>query len=515
MLKTRGKRGSALVLVMVSAVVFSIMVAALYTLFRANTETQAWAKEKIQARFTAEAGVNMAVYMILEGADVPQGHMPIKFIPEGSGDWKFLGEDMGWVQVWVDPHNNNDEVSSANAYEVRAMSKVKSEDQDFSYGLASLILPRNFAVYATFLNHAGGGFYGDDYRFDGPFHSNEPPWVYSETPGRDRDPWFYSFSVAAPYYYYSNGVIKEQATTPHYGNLWMEPYEKMTMGEPFFILNADTVPFGPDKVRWEVTKTAAYNGGLVLDLPDGARMILHKDTLLVKRDESTAEEAYDLAALSKRVVWINNGQSGTVYLKTEEGMGGGTDWRVHGLPDSLAVTIAVTGNIAASGPILYHTMDLANDDLAVMLGILNIYGNFYIALDPDLVSGYDDWKDTRWDISTSDKDYPKGLEVDAVIMVLGGEFVLEDTSDPSYWPSPAVDFAIVGGYIVDEEGVTTWVGGGSDQGYYTFCVYDPRLMTRHPPFFPQTGIWDVAYWDERPTMNDDPASTDYIGRDML
>ncbi|MBN2586428.1 MAG: pilus assembly PilX N-terminal domain-containing protein [Candidatus Fermentibacteraceae bacterium] len=501
-----GDKGSALILVMVSAIVLSILVAALFTLFQANVRTQSWAKERIQARFTAEAGMRMAVHMIMGGADVPQGDEPIQFLPE-TGDWEFMGDDLGWVQVWVDPHERNDEISSANAYEVRCLAKVMDEDQEWMYGIASMVLPRNFAVYATFLNKTGAGYYGDGYRFDGPFHANEVVILSSNTAGRNNDIWFYSFSVAADHYNYlipGTGTVVS-AYTPHQANLYIEPYEKMLLGEPYFTLNADTVPFGSDLVGWQGTRSAAQDGGLYLtssQVPDGTRMILLQDTLLVRTGPSADVDTFDLGILENNVVWINNNVGSTVYLKTEEH----SSSRAHGLPDDFPLTIGVMGNLAASGPILYQNIDLTDEDNKGILGLVVVEGDFYIADDPDMWGG-PEWPGTlqTWRISTGDNDYPDGIEVDAVIMVLEGYLECEQFT-ASHLPTPAIDFGIVGGYIIEEEGYTTIANPWSGQtwGYMTLCIYDPRLMTMHPPFFPQTGIWDTAYWDERPDMTDDP-----------
>ncbi|OPL18866.1 MAG: hypothetical protein AVO35_02730 [Candidatus Aegiribacteria sp. MLS_C] len=517
----KGNRGSALILVMVSAVVFSILVAALYTLFQSNVQSQAWATERIQARFTAEAGMRMAVHMIMGGADVPQGDQPIQFLPE-TGDWQHMGDDLGWVQVWVDPHEKNDEISSANAYEVRCLAKVLSEDQEWMYGVASMVLPRNFAVYATFLNKTGAGYYGDGYRFDGPFHANEVVLLSSNTAGRDNDIWFYSFSVAADHYNYlipGTGTI-QPAYGPQHANLYIEPYEKMQMGEPYFVLNADTIPFGSDQVNWQGTRSAAMSGGLYLSgssVPDGTRMILQRDTLLVMTDEDAIPDTFPLGGLDNNVVWIDNGVGNTVYLKTEEH----SDFRLHGLPDDFPLTIGVMGNLAASGPILYQNIDLTDDDNKGILGLVVVEGDFYIADDPDMWDPTREW-DTgmfnKWDISTGSNDYPYGVEVDCVIMVLEG-FLECEVFLKSHLPNPAIDLEIVGGYIIEEEGYTTiadpW--SGDTWGYMTLCKYDPRLMTMHPPFFPQTGLWDTAYWDERPEMNDsgDPLDKDWIGYDRI
>ncbi|RKZ07694.1 hypothetical protein DRQ25_10920, partial [Candidatus Fermentibacteria bacterium] len=196
--------------------------------------------------------------------------------------------------------------------------------------------------------------------------------------------------------------------------------------------------------------------------------------------------------------------------------------RSHGL--TTALTIGVNGNLCVSGPIMYEDIDLLNDSNRVMLGLVVKEGDFTIAVDPDMVVGMEDWElvgdptNETWDISTCLHDYSNGIQVDAVIMVLDGYFQLEDVSSAHmlYWSNPAIDFEIVGGYIVNEEYVTTWVSGTETYGYLTFVTYDPRLMTMHPPYFPQTGVWDTAYWDERPDMIDvDDGTSAFIGYDAI
>ena len=519
----KGNTGSALILVMLSAIVLSILVGALYTLFQSNASTQEWAMERVQARFTAEAGTNMVIHMILEGADVPQGDEPIQFLPE-TGDWYDMGDDLGWVLVYVDPHNGNDEVAAANAYEIRCLSKVISEDQVEMYGIGSMILPKNFSVYATFINNPGTGYFGDGYRFDGPFHCNSVVQLSSATVGRDQDPWFYSFATVADHYLYRipGTGITEVAYVPHHKNLYIEPYEKMLIGEPFFALDVDEIPFGSSEVGWEGAYNAALSGGgLMLNgLADSTRMMLLDSLLLVKETATAPVVVYDLSTLSQPVVWVNNASDETVYLKTEAEY----PYRSHGLSGlDDGLTIGVNGNLSVAGPILYSNIDLVDENNHDMLGLLVKEGNFTIAVDPDMVSGIEDWvlpdsTNKTWDIKTGTNDYLDGIEVDAVIMVLDGVFRLEDTSDISWWPHQAVDFEMVGGYIVNMEGTTGWGDfSGNTWGYLTYVTYDPRLMTRHPPFFPNTGVWDTAYWDERPEMHDvlDLTDPNYIGSDLL
>ena len=261
---------------------------------------------------------------------------------------------------------------------------------------------------------------------------------------------------------------------------------------------------------------------MLTGLADSTRIMLLDSLLLVKQDAAALVAVYDLSTLLYPVVWIDNGSNETIYLKTESEF----PYRSHGLsglPNGL--TIGVNGNLSVAGPILYSNMDLTDENNNDMLGLVVKEGNFTIAVDPDMVPGIDDWvlptdsTDKTWDIKTGTNDYLDGIEVDAVIMVLDGQFQLEDINSDHYyyWPNSAVDFEIVGGYIVDGEGVTTWTGSTDTWGYLSFVTYDPRLMTRHPPFFPNTGVWDTAYWDERPDMHDvvDPFDEDWIGYDAI
>ena len=151
-------------------------------------------------------------------------------------------------------------------------------------------------------------------------------------------------------------------------------------------------------------------------------------------------------------------------------------------------------------------MGLQNRHVDVMLGLLSVNGDISIASDPDCPGSSNvEWGTPRWQIKTADYG---NLELDAVLMVLDGQFVCEEEVFDAN-PSPAIDFEMVGGYIVHEEGITTWPWDPT-YGYYTFVTYDPRLMSMHPPYFPQTGIWDVAYWEERPDMVEGDASFDGI-----
>jgi len=493
------KRGAALALVVIFGLVLSILAAAVFTLFQSNVSSYTYVRDRLQARYSAEAGVNLAVHMIMGGADIPQGIMPVQFLPEppAGGFYQMPGDDLGRVMVYVDPNDRNDQVAIANAYAVRALAVIGSGDSTYTYGMETMVLPENFARFATFLNDPPlDGFYGDGYRFDGPFFANGPVCLYSSSSSSADDVWFYRFSLASDYYIYGpNEASGSRQTSPQWGNLTVQPIERMLMGAPYFELGADPIPFGPGEVNWQDTRSAAQSGGLLFtaaQIPDRTRMILrgseYGDTLFVKTGRDAAVQKFFLGDLTNRVIWIDNAASSRIYLK---GYPNYSPWSNPISPDGLRepLTIGCNGSIYASGSLQYHDRDIMNMDNRTLLGLVMVHGNFVIALDPDLVGSVVDWPDGMWKIVT-DSD----VEYDCTVMVLEGEFRAEDHR----YPYPKADFMFVGGYIVNREGYTTF----GNQGWDTVIFYDSRLMTMHPPFFPQTGRWDTAYWEEQPNLTE-------------
>jgi len=495
------KRGAALALVVIFGLVLSILAAAVFTLFQSNVRSHTYVRDRIQARYSAEAGVNLAVHMLMGGADIPQGIMPIQFLPEppAGGFYDLPGDDLGKVLVYVDPNDRNDQVATANAYAIRALAKIGSGDSTYTYGMETLVLPENFSRFATFLNEPDlSGSYSDGYRFDGPFFANGPVCLYSPSSSSVNDVWFYRFSLASDYYVYGpNGSSGSQQTSPQVGNLTVQPIERMLMGAPYFELGVDPIPFGADEVNWQDTRSAAQSGGLYLSaaqIPNNTRMILrggeYGDTLMVKTGPGAAVQKYFLGGLTNRVIWINNAASDKIYLK---GYPNYSSWSDPISPDGLRepLTIGCNGSIYASGSLQYYDRDIMDMDNRTLLGLVIVHGDFVIACDPDLIS-VGDWPDGMWHIVTN-----SDVEYDCTVMVLEGEFRAERWN----LPKPPADFMFVGGYIVNSEGFTS-TGGSSPGGWDTVIYYDSRLMTMHPPFFPQTGRWDTAYWEEQPDLTE-------------
>lgn len=165
----------------------------------------------------------------------------------------------------------------------------------------------SYAYYCCFQSDPTlDGYYSDGSVFQGPFRANGPVAVYSSTPGRDNDPWFYSFTLSSDHYLYGSGSSGIQCTSPQHENLWIEPNELMQQGWPWFVLDAEPLPFGADLVDWQTIRDEGISNGLVLDLPDGARIILRDSVMSVMETAGGTETVYQLSELCSPAVWIEN-----------------------------------------------------------------------------------------------------------------------------------------------------------------------------------------------------------------
>ncbi len=294
------------------------------------------------------------------------------------------------------------------------------------------------------------GYYSDGCYFGGPFRVNGSIKLTSSTPGRNNDPFFYSLTLSSDYYIYGPSSSGPHVTVPHYENLWIEPYEMMEQGPPWFNLGADTLPFGANQVEWAVVKGMAMNYGLYLtsaEVPDGSRILLEDGQITVKTDEYSAPVVYSFSGLDEPVVWIENGPTDMFYLKSDPGSQGFSE----------ELTIGTQGSIFFSGPLEY------NGDNAGMLGLISVYGDGCIADKP-----YPDW-DAPYDIQTD-----QSFLYSASILLLEGKFQAENYSQPY----PQADFTLFGGIQMREEGYTS----SSASGFSLLWEYDERLLNQSPPW---------------------------------
>ena len=478
-MRNSNEKGSALVLVVVASIFLIILTGAAYTYFSNNVDTQIWARDRIQARLSAEAGVNLATHMLIAGEALPVNTDPQDFIGTYSSSVALPG-DLGDVYVSVDGNENNTKITSANAYRIRCLATIPGNTIE-TYGMEGIVMPQNLARFSVFMNNPStGGFYGDGYRFDGPFYANGPICVFSSSSGSEFDPFFYSFHLTSDYYIYGQNSGGSHETTPTAGNLEMQPYNRLSMGSPYFELGVDPIPFGPSELNWQGVKNAATSGGLVLneadgDIENGSRLSLRGDsTLIVRVSAGATPDTFDLADYDNPVVWIENDPNHRVYLN---------GWETS--PMDMALTIGMYGSLYMSGDLMYENNDLEDPTNEQLLGIMTVYGDVVIADDPEgLEAGWEGFQ-----IVTDDD-----FEYDAVLVALDGELRAEN-----YWkPAMQAEFLLLGGYMIDSEGIT---GTTNPTGFDISVYFDPRLLTMHPPYFPTTANWLNIMWADKPDLS--------------
>ncbi len=483
-------RGSALMLVVIAALLLIVLTGAAYTYIKSSGSTYQWSRERIQAKLTAESGAHLAIHMILGGADIPQGKLPEWFLG-GEGTWFDLPAPLGQVKVSVDPNEMNDQIITANAYEVRSLGKVAGVEGSTFFGFAAGIMPENIARFSVFQHNPGDNVYiGDGFVFDGPYYANGPVRIYSESAmSNTDDPFFYSFTTTADHYLYGTNATLDppHVDTPQYGNLEIRPINRHLMGEPWFNLNADPIPYGSDELNWESARNAALSGGIHLQFPDigdGTRIVLHKDTVMVQPFAGAPVQYFRIGEYANPVVWIDLPENdNTVYIK------GSSSTNASGL--SRALTVGTNGNLAVAGTILYQDGNPQNPDNDVLLGLLAVYGHTLIAHPNTDNTGWD----TRFAVATQGD-----LEVDAVMVSLDGNFQAEMQLPEK--PEPRCNMFLLGGFMYQRKGPTAYNNGYKWMGHDVQIYFDPRLMTMHPPYFPNNGRWHTLFWEARPDMDE-------------
>lgn len=482
-MKKRNEKGSALVLVLTASVFLIILTAGAFRYFQTNAATQIWTKERIQAKLSAEAGVNLATHMLIAGAALPTTLDPEPFLGTEASYYVLPGE-MGTVYVCVDPSNENPKITTANAFMIRCIANISGSTME-TFGLDAIVMPENLARFAVFQDDPGGGYYADGYRFDGPFYANGPINIYSSSATHENDVFFYSYKSTSPFWVYGTSSAGSHQTTPAAGNLEMRPYQRLLLGAPYFELNADTISFGSGDLNWQGVRSAAISDGLYLtttDVPNYARLALKNDTLFVQKNAASvlSPDTFPLGGLVNPVVWIENASNHNIYLRGSA---------IDSL--DMALTIGCYGTVLMSGPLYYEDMDLQDPDNTDMLGVITVNGNIWIADDPDV--NEPNWLG-HFSIMTEGT-----FTYCAVLVALDGIVKAENP----YQPAGVFEFQVLGGYMCQAEGHTnnepspTYpLGTGFSMGVY----FDPRLLFSHPPFFPTTANWNTTMWAERADM---------------
>jgi len=322
----------------------------------------------------------------------------------------------------------------------------------------------SFSWYNVFFEYGSDSYYFcDGTHFNGPFRVNGPVWIRSYTPGRDNDPYFRNLILSSDFYYYGSEKLPTSVPHPDSSNLWIEPYEQMEQGEPWFHLGAPEIPFGPDEIDWGIIRSAAIMYGLYLEPPqviDDSRLILTDNLLLLKTENSASVDTFFLDSLLEPVVWIENGPYDRIYIK-------GAPF-FAGLSNQLM--IGTTGDIYAAGSLYYDEITPG------MLGLMSVEGDLIIACDPDDAGG-SDW-DEPFDIQTD-----SSFQFSSSVITLSGHLKSENPAVPE----PLAEFILYGGFQGEGEGWTSTSNSGFDIEY----SYDPRLQNQSPPWYPQSDLLPV------------------------
>ena len=305
------------------------------------------------------------------------------------------------------------------------------------------------------------GYFRDSTVWDGPVRSNGVLFIRSYTPDRDNDPWFYTLTTALDSIYtiLPDTFLMISSTLPHplETNLWVEPYELMCEGPPWFNLGTDTIPFGPDNVNWQSTYYAAVESGLCFtSVASGTRMVLESDSIHLRETPDGPVLSYCINDLSEPVVWIDNAPGDDIYIRSIP-------------PDSgsgitVPVTLGCGGSVYIMGDILYEPLS------GGMLGLITVYGDLLIADTPV----YEPWEGI-WAIETE-----KDMLCSASMLMISGLFEAENPWEPH----PAVDFTIFGGIQLVTEYITAYISGPLTWGYFIEHDFDERLFDVSPPFYP-------------------------------
>lgn len=332
----------------------------------------------------------------------------------------------------------------------------------------------SWSDFLFFMHNSSQGFFSDGTVMNGPVRTNGAFTMVSYTPGRENDPWFYSLTSAAESIYtvLPDTFVFISSTEPHPEgtNLWVEPYELMCQGPPWFNLGADTIPFGSENVDWQSARDAALGSGLFIDgLEPGARIIIEADTLHLRESPEGDVQSYCMSDFSVQVAWIENEPDEHIFLRSMP-------------PDSgpgitIPVTLGCNGSVYIMGDVLYEPVS------GGMLGLIVKNGDVIIADTPE----YDPWEGI-WAVETE-----KQMVFSGSVLILDGIFYAEYPWEPS----PAVDFTIAGGMQLVDYGITAIVSGPHTFGYFIQYDFDSRFFTASPPFYPMydtgTGIsWGTA-----------------------
>ncbi|MEN8208768.1 MAG: hypothetical protein ABFR50_05915 [Candidatus Fermentibacteria bacterium] len=450
------RRGAALVLVFVVTLVMSLLVAALYVLFADNASTQEYAEERIEARFTAEAGIRMAVYLLSLETELPVTTNPY-YMPDDSSGWITMPGLEGRALVVIDPRNAVANPRAVRGMELRGRGSSGSTVMDVIMHYA----PDTPSRYALLVDEAiPAGFFIDGRMVKGPVHCNGIIEISSISPDSTGDVYVEEISTTADGGFRFSDTGFSDVPHPERSSVWVRPYRRHLAGFPTWDPTSESVDFTRITSYFSSLLSEARRMGTVVS--SVKRIIIDGSTILMKSADDGMITFLELDDGENLVFILNGGMP--VYIKS-----GGTT--------NMALTIVATGPVYIYGSIRGAAAG-ADGPLAIVT-----LSDFIIPSDPRFTGG-DDWS-PPWDIQTE-----ANLVVSAYLAAPSGEL----RSESVMYPQEEQHFNIYGGLMEKRMGR---IGTGIS-GYELSIEYDQGLTSLMPPFFPLLENWIITSWMEDP-----------------
>lgn len=451
-----GRRGAALAMVFIITIGMSILVAAVYVLFRSNARSQQYTRDRIGALFTAEAGARLAAYHLSLGTAMPEGNLPFH-MPDDSSGWISMEGVQGKALVVLDPRNNVENPFAIRGVEIRSRGRVNGEERDIKVHYA----PDSPSRYALLVDAGiSPGFFTDGRVIEGPVHCNGIIDFSSFTPDSSGDPFVKEVSTTTEGGFRFADVGFQDVPHPEGSSVWVRPYRSHRGGSPSWNTNARPIDFHRIEQHFHDLFSVASSMGTVIT--GVKRIVLDRRAILMRSDNMGPVTRLELGP-DINLIYIMNGAM-PVYIKS-------------GQVTTVPLTIVATGNVYLSGNV-YGSPAGGQGPLAIVS-----LGDIIIPADPSYTGGTD-WH-APWDIQTEGN-----MSVQAYLAAPSGELRAESLM----YPGDPVYLRITGGLMQENMGAL----GTAMSGYRLEIEYDNGLFGVMPPHFPILENWIMTSWQEDP-----------------
>lgn len=388
-------------------------------------------RRELQALYIAESGADAGFLWLRDQSSPPAGTDPLT--PSGL---QGVDLEFGTFSVVIDPYDTNP-ATSQNRYTITATADIEGIQKTVSMD----VMTDTFARYAYFTDdeHQTTWWWKTPVWFvsgdvlSGPVHTNSHLHV-------SGDPGFFDIVAISDVndgdgtndgvYYMHGGPPQDN---PHF--------------EPGYPLTAvDPVPMPSQATN---LKNASQSGGLYLT--GNTTIILYDDGTMGVTNAAEGWTNENMALPANGAVYVDNGDvavSGTL---------------------SGQLSIGSEDDIIIADNILYADDPRVDSTSTDMLALI---------AENDVVV---------------DSSAPYNLEIDASIMAMADSFFVENYANP---PAKGT-LTVLGGIIQDQRGAVGTFNsttGSRVSGYSKNYIYDTRLQSQNPPYYPDTGDYVVILW---------------------